>query len=222
MLLAVDTSTQTMGLCLYEEPTIIADLTWKTKNHHTVELAPAIDELLQRSGYSAMDIQAVGVALGPGSFTSLRIGLALAKGMALSLHIPLIGVPTFEALVSTFPLSDYPLIAVLPAGRSRMAAQWFAVEGGKWKASSELQVLTTQEISDAISGPTHVCGEMDAEDRQVVGRKWKNALVAAPVVCSRRAGALAEIAWERWKTGQVDDPVSLSPIYLHIAGAIEE
>ncbi len=222
MLLVVDTSTQSMGLCLYEEPTIIAEITWRSTNHHTVELAPALEELLKRSGRTALEIQAIGIALGPGSFTSLRIGLALAKGMALSLHTPLIGIPTFDMLVHTFPLSEHPLIAVLPAGRQRMAAQWYQVEGGIWKASSELKVLTTQEISDLVSAPTHICGEMSAEDRQVVGRKWKNALVASPVLCSRRAAALAELAWNRWKAGQVDDPISLSPIYLHVSGTIQE
>jgi tRNA threonylcarbamoyladenosine biosynthesis protein TsaB len=222
MLLAVDTSTQSMGLCLYEEPTVIAEITWKSINHHTVELAPALEELIKRSGRTAMDIQAIGIALGPGSFTSLRIGLALAKGMALSLHIPLIGIPTFDILVHTFPQTEHPLIAVLPAGRQRMAAQIYHVVAGNWKASSELQVLTTQEISDLITVPTHICGEMDAEDRQVVGRKWKNAKVASPVTCTRRPAALAEIAWNRWKSGLVDDPISLSPIYLHVAGNIQE
>lgn len=222
MLLAVDTSTQSMGLCLYEDPTVIAEMTWKTSNHHTVELAPALDELLKRSGRTALDIQAIAVALGPGSFTSLRIGLALAKGMALSLHTPIIGVPTFDVLVHTFPLSEHPLMAVLPAGRQRLAVQGYVVEAGKWKAVSELRVLTTQEISDQISSPTHICGEMEANERQVVGRKWKNAMVAEPVASTRRPAALAEIAWGKWKSGKVDDPISLSPIYLHVAGNIEE
>jgi tRNA threonylcarbamoyladenosine biosynthesis protein TsaB len=93
MLLAIDTSTQTMGIALYNEPTVIGEMMWVTASHHTVELAPAVEDLLRHCSVQVMDLQAIAVALGPGSFTSLRIGLALAKGMSLSLHIPVIGIP---------------------------------------------------------------------------------------------------------------------------------
>ena len=104
MLLALDTSTQTMGIALYEEPVVVGEMIWRSSSHHTVELAPAIKELMDRCSVKPLDIEAVAVALGPGSFTSLRIGLALAKGLALSLHIPVIGIPTFGFLVEPLPI----------------------------------------------------------------------------------------------------------------------
>lgn len=222
MLLAVDTSTQTMGIALYRESSVVGEMLWQTSSHHTVELAPAVRELLTRCGVKPLDLQAVAVALGPGSFTSLRIGLALVKGMALALHIPIIGIPTFELLAQTHPLSEFPLLVLLPAGRSRSAVQWYESDGNKWNPTTEPVVMTAEQISDSIEGPTHILGEISPEDRRIVGRKWKNALVASPALCTRRPSILAEMAWEKWKSGKVDDPVSLSPIYLHIAGAIQE
>ncbi|HPS41294.1 MAG TPA: tRNA (adenosine(37)-N6)-threonylcarbamoyltransferase complex dimerization subunit type 1 TsaB [Anaerolineaceae bacterium] len=222
MLLALDTSTQTMGIALYMEGQVVAEMSWRTASHHTVELAPAIDALLKRSAVKPTDLQALAVALGPGSFTSLRIGLAVAKGMALALHLPILGIPTFEFLARSLPPSQNPALLLLPAGRSRYAVQWFGSDGKDWTPAGELTVMTAEQISESIEGPTHILGEMSPEDRKVIGRKWKNAMLVSPALGMRRTSLLAEMAWERWKAGKVDDPISLAPIYLHVAGAIPE
>lgn len=222
MLLALDTSTQTTGIALYDEPVIIGEMTWRTSSHHTVELAPAVVDLMQRCAVKPAELAAIAVALGPGSFTSLRIGLALAKGLALSLSIPIIGVPTFEFQAAQQPLAAEPMFTVLPAGRSRMAIQEYSSSSGSWQPLDDARVMTPEEISERISGPTRICGEMGAAERQVIGRKWKNAMIAAPALSMRRPAVLAELAWKRWKEGSVDDPIQLAPIYLHVAGMIRE
>ncbi len=222
MLLALDTSTLTSGIALYEDPVLIGEMTWRTASHHTVELAPAVADLMRRCAVKPAELTAVAIALGPGSFTSLRIGLAFAKGLALSQNMPIIGIPTFEYLVAQQALTAEPMLAVLPAGRTRMAVQQFSADGGSWRAMDEAQVMTAEEISERITGPTRICGEMNAAERQAIGRKWKNAMIASPALAMRRPSVLAEMAWKRWKEGQVDDPILLSPIYLHVAGIIRE
>ncbi len=116
MILAVDTSTAQVGLAIYDGSQVISEYAWRSSQRHTVELAPAIFELLKRCGLTMDDIQALGVALGPGSFTSLRVGLSLAKGLALSRHLPLIGIPTLDILAAAQPASRLPLVAVHSSG----------------------------------------------------------------------------------------------------------
>ncbi|MHC1740351.1 MAG: tRNA (adenosine(37)-N6)-threonylcarbamoyltransferase complex dimerization subunit type 1 TsaB [Anaerolineaceae bacterium] len=222
MLLAVDTSTQTIGLALYDGAQVLGEMHWQTKTHHTVELAPAVDELLSRCKVEPSELKALACALGPGSFTSLRIGLAFAKGLALSLNIPILGIPTFAYLVASQPLQEFPLAAVLPAGRGRLAVGWYQNSENRWQPSQEPLIMTAEELSGLISEPTIIVGEFDAEERQTLGRKWKNALVASPAQCVRHPGMLAELAWNRFKAGEQDEPISLSPIYLHIAEAIPD
>ena len=65
-----------------------------------------------------------------------------------------------------------------------------------------------------------VCGELSEEERQILGRKRKLVILPSPAQSLRRAGFLAELAWRRWQAGQVDDPVTLAPIYLHIGDPI--
>ncbi len=220
MLLAVDTSTQWMGLALYNGSQVVAERIWQTVNHHSVELSPAIHELLTRSGIKAHDLAALGVALGPGSFTSLRIGLAVLKGLALALHIPIVGVPSLEALAASIPLQAVDLITVLHVGRGRLALQAFSPSKDHWQAEGKPIIVTVQQLEQTIHKPTLIAGELDEENRRILGRKWKNVSLVSPAQCVRRPAYIAELAWKKWKEGKIDDPVTLSPIYLHMAGEI--
>jgi len=221
VLLAIDTSTRVMGLAIYDGSRLLCEASWACGDHHTVELAPAIAEALRRCGLNASALQALGVAIGPGSFTGVRIGLALAKGMALAQHIPLVGIPTLDVLAASQPVQDIPLAAVLQAGRGRLAVGWYRAVAGAWKMQQgSLEVLNALTLAERIQQPTRVAGELTEEERQILRQKRKLVVLASPAHSQRRVGFLAELAWRRWQAGKVDDPVSLSPIYLHIGEPI--
>jgi tRNA threonylcarbamoyladenosine biosynthesis protein TsaB len=220
MLLAVDTSTQWMGLALYDGSQVLGESTWKTNSHHTVELAPALDDLLRRTGATPAHLRALGVATGPGAFTSLRIGLALVKGLALALHLPVAGVSSLSVLAASQPVQDMNMVTALQVGRGRLAVGWFAPVYGKWLLQSEPHLMTAEDLVRQIKNPTLVCGELNAADRQILARKRKNVILASPAQSLRRPAYLAELAWQRWQIGEVDDVVSLSPIYLRTAQGI--
>lgn len=220
MLLAVDTSTQWVGLALYDGAQVLGEVVWQSRSHHTIELAPAIADLLQRCGVRADDLKAAAVALGPGSFTALRIGLAVVKGMALAQRIPVVGIPTLDILAAAQAVRELPMVCVLQAGRGRLAAGWYQPTRGQWQAKGEITVTNAEALVDQIEQPTLVCGELTAAERQAFGRKKKTALLISPAHSLRRPGFLAELGWKRWQAGKVDDVVSLAPIYLHVAEEI--
>ncbi len=220
MLLAIDTSTAQIGLALYNSAQLNAESLWYSHQHHTVELAPALADLLRRTGISINEVQAVGVAIGPGSFTAMRAGLAFIKGLALARHIPIIGVPTLDVLACGLPPARLPLAAVLQAGRGRLALGRYKFTKTGWKSSGEAQIMTVDELADSIDKPTLVAGELTAEDRQRLARKKVNVVLASPPLCVRRPSVLAELAWARWQKGEVDEPASLAPIYLHLSDPI--
>jgi tRNA threonylcarbamoyladenosine biosynthesis protein TsaB len=215
MLLAVDTSTRRVGIALYDGVQVLAELAWVSQSYHTVELAPSVDEMLSKTGFSPEDLTALGIATGPGSFTALRIGLAFVKGLSFSGRIPLIGVPTFDILAAEQPILDMQLAAVLMAGRKRLAVGWYKGVDGNWQTIGKLENLTLDEFSDSINEPTLVCGELNEEARQRLGRKYKNVQLASPAQSMRRPAVLAELAWQRWEAKDTDDPIALSPTYLH-------
>jgi tRNA threonylcarbamoyladenosine biosynthesis protein TsaB len=222
-LLAVDTSTRITGLAIYDGDQVLNENVWLSGEHQTVELAPALVDVLARSHVQIDDIGALAIALGPGSFTGLRIGLALVKGIALVLRVPLIGIPSLDALAAAQLQMDVPMAAVLRAGRGRLAVGWYHLvtnEQGEheWQSDHPLEVITPVELSQRIVSPTLICGEITEAERRVLGRKWKKAMLASPAASLRRPSFLAELAWKRWIKGQVDDPETLSPIYLHYSG----
>jgi tRNA threonylcarbamoyladenosine biosynthesis protein TsaB len=218
MLLAVDTSTAQVGLALYVDSQVIAEYTWRSRQRHTVELAPAIAELLARCSLTMDDVRCVGVALGPGSFTSLRVGLALAKGVALSKHTPLIGIPTLDILANAQHISRLPLAVAIQAGRGRFALGWYKSSRNRWQAQGPARVATIEAMMDGIKSLSLVCGEFTSEDRQKLTEGNRNVRLVSPVHSVRRPAVLAELAWARWQAGDVDEEASLAPIYLHVAG----
>ncbi len=220
MLLALDTSTSWISLALFDGTSLRYEATWESQLHHTVELAPALERVFNQTGVSPQELTGLAVAQGPGSFTSLRIGMALAKGMALALNIPVVSLPSLDVIAGAQPLDERPMVAVLHAGRRRLACGNYRVEGDAWVAQGEPVVMDAKELVKTIEAPTLICGELSAEVRAIIGRRWKNAIIVPPEHCLRRAGYLAALGWARLEAGDADDPVGLAPIYLSTADPI--
>ncbi len=200
MLLALDTSTRTIGVALYNGVSVLGETIWSSQDYHTVELAPKVAEMLSKCNVKTSDLDVVAVAIGPGSFTGLRIGLALAKGLTL--------------------VHQIPLVAVLRAGRSRLAAGWYQSRGKKWAAEGNIEVVSAEELGEKIQKPTLVCGELTEDERRTLGKHRRNIKLATPAQSLRRPSYLAELGWRRWQTGEVDNPATLSPFYLHTSELI--
>jgi tRNA threonylcarbamoyladenosine biosynthesis protein TsaB len=226
MLLAVDTSTSQMGLGLYDGVQVVAESIWYSRQHHTVELAPALSELMRRAGVQIADLQVLGVAIGPGSFTALRVGLAFSKGLSLARKLPIVGIPTLDVLAAAQPASKLPMAAVLQAGRGRIAVARYKSSrdttsgGSAWQSQGPAEITTADELADTIEKPTLIAGELSAAERQRLARKKVNVVLARPHLCVRRPSILAELAWARWHDGRLDEAASLAPIYLQLSQPI--
>lgn len=219
-LLAIDTSTRAMGIALYDGAQVLYECQWHSKDFHTVELAPAIQGAFKQTSVRVKSLKAIGVAIGPGSYTGLRIGLALAKGLAFAERLALIGVPTLDVLAAAQPIEEVPLAAVLHAGRERLAVGWYEATEDGWRASKAFELMTAEELSAQIQKPTRVCGELGKTGRRLLGRKRKNALLASPAWNVRRPAVLAELAWARWKAGEGEPQLGFSPDYLQGSEAV--
>jgi tRNA threonylcarbamoyladenosine biosynthesis protein TsaB len=216
VLLAIDTSTRNVGIAIYDGIQVLSETIWASHDYHTIELAPAIAETLTRAGLEIQNLKLLAVATGPGSFTGLRIGLAVAKGIALACHLPIIGIPTLDIVAESQPVSPgLPLAAVLQAGRGRLVVGWYTANNDRWQLNPPIEIMDPLILSRHIHEPTLVCGELSEEQQHVLARKYRNVILASPAHSIRRPSLLAELAWKRWQSGDIDDPVTLSPTYLH-------
>lgn len=213
--LAIDTSTSTAGLCLSRAGSSLAEYVWAAHQDHTATLMPALDALFALHRLTPAAIDGIAVALGPGSFNGLRVGLASAKGLALALGVPLVGVSTLEMTAWGHRTAGLPVCAVQDAGRKELLAAVYRSVGGVWKRALAEQVITPETLAGKLRGRTLICGEVPAWARPLLAEALGNrALFVEGIASTRRPALLAELAWLRLAQGDYDDPAALQPLYL--------
>ena len=217
-LLAIDTATQYLSLALRDGESLLADCAMQVGRGHNEALAPLIERLMARTGMTMAQLQALAVAVGPGSYTGVRIGVALAKGMAAARGLPLIGVTTLETLVAAVPPpheeAPRELFVTLPAGRNRIIYATYYWDKGSWRQDAPARTATWQEALAACARPMQVTGEISSAGLAEV-RAAGHVILPAPIRL-RRAGWLAEIAWRRLRDqGAAAFPAErVAPVYL--------
>jgi len=226
MLLAIDTATDTASLALHDGSRVRVEYTWESARRHTVELVPRLLAALEQVGLGAEHLSGVAVTRGPGSFTGLRVGIAVAKGLALARGLPLVGVPTLDVVAAAQGRDRRPLCAVLQAGRGRIcvatyrwrtAGRYLATgrwRDGGWSAREAPRLTTWQALVEATAEPALFCGEIDPAGAEALAPLGERAVLLPAAARLRRAGFLAELAWHRLHRGETDDPATLAPLYL--------
>lgn len=215
MILAIDTATHWMGLALHDGTAVLAEAGWHSNRTQTIELSPAVRGMLSRAGVNSSDLEAIAVAIGPGSYTGMRVGLAVAKGMALAGQIPLIGVPTLDIIAAGIGYRPGRLLVAVRAGRRRISAATYAWdEKGGWEAEERPTNTTWEALLPALQGEIAFAGEIDAAAAKQIRAAGRSFTVVDPAFSVRRAGLLAELGWRRLRRGEVDDAAALAPDYL--------
>lgn len=215
MILAIDTATAYAAIALYDEDGVQAEFTWRTPRQHTTQLTAQLAQMLALAGLTAGQLSGVAVSLGPGSFTGLRVGLALAKGLALPHKLPLVGVPTLDVVAYPHRFSPVPVWAVVQAGRGRIGAACYAGQPGPWQQTQAPRLTTLADLLDHIDGPAWLAGELDAADVSLVRKKRAGDISVVPAALRlRRPGVLAELGAQQLARQEQDARAGLVPIYL--------
>ena len=213
MLLAVDTSTARAGIALYDGD-VLAESVWHAGRDHGRLLMPAIEETIQRLGRHSGDVTAVAAARGPGSYTGLRVGLAVARGFAVALDVPAYGIGSLEVLAAGLPPLDRPVYAVLAAGRGRFATALFRPDHDTYVQASEVMGLTLDSLLRLVGERCAIVGDLDAEARSRLAALGDHVWVAPPALSVRRPAVLAERAWRLLRQGVQPGLDDGEPIYL--------
>ena len=250
MLLALDTSTHLASLAICESGELRAEYTWDVGTSHSIELLQRLEWFVKERGITLHQLSAVAAAIGPGSFTGIRVAVTVAKTLAFSLDVPLIGISTLDSIAYSQATASLPVCALMEAGRgefyaaiyhqvvrdqapaARRSAErspgegaWAArtlpvggavrQDGLYWQRQGEYRVVTAEELGQEITQPTLLCGDLSAGGvRKLAGMLGTLALFVSPLASIRRAGLLAELAAQRLEQGELDDPLTLEPLYV--------
>jgi tRNA threonylcarbamoyladenosine biosynthesis protein TsaB len=214
MLLSIDTSTRYAGVALSDDERVLSCQTWYSITNHTTQLMPAVSELLAGSRLTPRDLSGIAVALGPGGFSALRVGMSVAKGLALAAQKPLLGVGTLELEALPYLEAGFPVCAMLDAGRREVASAYFGVSGQR---AREDLICPPEELLAGITQQTIFCGEGILPWIPLIKEQLGPlAVVVTHSSPASRLWSLAEMGRRRLGSGESDDLTALQPYYLRM------
>jgi len=212
-LFCLDTSTLAGSIAILEDECVRAEVNINLGRKHTERLLPGMDWLFQELAIEPREIEAVSVGIGPGSFTGLRVGLATAKGLALSLSVPIVGVSSLEALAWQVRFYPGKILALLDARKGQVFAGFFQ-GGDEFKLESEPMAIDPSELVEKIKAKTLVVGEGLAAYPEILEKVKNKVSVAGFEYDYPRASIVGRLGLIRLQRGESDSPETLAPVYL--------
>jgi tRNA threonylcarbamoyladenosine biosynthesis protein TsaB len=219
-ILAIETSTMLGGIAIMDDLSgLIAEVRLNVKSTHSERLMTEIAHVLKQAELKVSDIDVFAIAIGPGSFTGLRIGLSTVKGFSYATGKPIVSVPTLEALAWNYPYCSYPVCTLLDARKKEVYAALFKWgDGGVTRLIDEVSIRINRVLEDIkLSSDKKIVftgeGAILYKDKiiEVMGNK---AIFASPEKIVPSPANVASIGIKKAIKGEFSEPVSLVPFYI--------
>jgi len=244
LLLALDSATDRISVAVFEDERVLALREHAGSRGHSTALLTVVDATLREARVALAEIGAMAITTGPGSFTSLRIGLATLKGLAFRRAIPVVGISTLEAMVeATFEIGttragalelEAEAVASAPGAEAALAlldarrGDWYA---GAWRAPAQRGALPVEALPPGLYTPEQLAEALGARPVVVVCPEpgdWSRTFEAAGLRIARRVGGAAaapradrvgRLARLRLARGEGESAATLTARYLRRAQA---
>ncbi|OGW36244.1 MAG: tRNA (adenosine(37)-N6)-threonylcarbamoyltransferase complex dimerization subunit type 1 TsaB [Nitrospirae bacterium GWC2_56_14] len=214
-ILGIETSTKTGSVAVISDDAVIAQYSLNIEVTHSERLMSTVDRVLKDIGIAIADMDGFAVAIGPGSFTGLRIGLAAIKGLAFATGKPVAAVPTLKALAWNLPHASHPVCPLLDARKNEVYAALYQYEELRLVQLMPEATIPLAEIADRIPGTVLFTGEASRLYRQSLEKAFADRAFFAPrTACLPSAAAVAEIGLGMLRNGEQIEPDSLTPLYI--------
>lgn len=196
---------------------VLAETTWRAGRKQSASLLRVVDQCLRLTEVERTDLRAIALASGPGSYSGLRVGASTAIGLALSLGVEVVQVPTLEVLAYSLGPNDLPLRPAIEVGRGRYASALFGRTQDGLEQRGEIESSDLRTLLDrARTEGSLVIGDFEPIGLSGVLLDLAPApVVATPASSFRRAGFLAELAARRLGEGRPPDELVGQLIYLN-------
>jgi len=215
--LAVDTSGEVCILALGRDRQPISERRFYHKMNLLRRILPNIEGMLSDAGYVPADLDAVVVALGPGSFTGLRIGVTIAKSLAYGLSKPIVGIGTLDALARTAAPRAAELICPMIHARAN-EVYWTLTDSSGTQRLTDYRIGSVQEALQDLSQrdcAVYFCGTGASRNAEAIRNTLGGrAVVGEPWLEHATGAALLELGLRRIEQADFDDALSLTPLYV--------
>ena len=213
--LGVDTSTMTAGIGIVEEDEILVEVKFSVKITYSEILLFCIDQALKNVSLKIDDMDGFAISIGPGSFTSLRIGLSTLKGLSFATGKPLVSVLSLDALAYLSLYCQYPVVTMLDAKKNQVYAAIYETNDGELKRQSDYLVIGVEDLVKRISHKTLFVGSGAKLYQKRLIELLKDKAYFSQAERSLPSGAtVAFLGSKKLILGQFEDIVNLEPLYL--------
>jgi tRNA threonylcarbamoyladenosine biosynthesis protein TsaB len=219
-LLAIETSTMLGGIAVIDNITgLFSEVRLNVKSTHSERLMTEIDHILKQSGVEINDMDVFAVAIGPGSFTGLRIGLSTVKGFSFATGKPIVAVSTLEALAWNLPYCLYPVCTILDARKKEVYAalfQWQEEDFTMLMDDTSVKIDVLLEKIDRLSlGKVIFTGEGALLYKEsITGVMGENAIFPPYEKMMPSPASVASIGMKKALRGEFSEPLALVPFYI--------
>lgn len=220
IILAMDTSSVNATVAVCNEHKLLGEYTISCDRAHSQIIMPLMDEMLKRCGVSVCDIDVFAVALGPGSFTGLRIGIAAIKTLAQTLSKKLIGVSSLDCIASSFFANEKYVCPLIDARRNEA---YNAIYYNGEKIVSDRVGDVDEILNELLDKQVVFAGDGLIRYREKIEKyNNKNWHIAPVNVSMQKASGVAAVALKRALENDFDEPENVLPIYLRLSQAERE
>ncbi len=221
LILGLDTSTSCGSIALVDSDKPLCEWTLNVRKTHAGRLLPGIEHLLQQTGIEIGRVDGFAVAVGPGSFTGLRIALTTAKTLSLVTGKPLAGIPTLDVLVENVPFAHGLVCPALDARKGEIFAAVYEKDPqGKTVRVTDYLSVPPETLSEMIEGPALMLGDAVAVYGERLRRECRHPITFAPPETHfPRASVLCRLAIEKLSSGDQTHPRDLQALYARASDA---
>ena len=224
-ILAFESSAKAASVALLQDGVLLAESFMNNGKTHSATLMPMAQELLKNCEMQSSDLDAVAVALGPGSFTGVRIGVAAAKGLAWAAEKPVCGVSTLLGMASQMAGFVGTICPVMDARRSQVYNALFQSDGKQLTRITEDRAISLEDLKkdlETVKKPVFLVGDGSKLCYNTL-KELQEVLVYPPLHLEmQRASGVAIAAETMAKMGEFTAPEQLVPNYLRLSQAERE
>ena len=218
-IITIDTSTTTNSVALTVDGRLLAEYLVNPDRNHSSSLMFGLDMVLKDSGLTLDELDAIGVSLGPGSFTGLRVGIATAKGLSLASGKPVVAFSSLAMLAMNLPYAAFPVCTMFDAKKNEVYAALYRCQELPEALLAECVVPPADFLSQ-LRTPTLFVGSGSLRYRDLIMETLGELAIFAPALCHQpRASAGAILAADLFSRGDLAASATLVPSYLRASEA---
>ncbi len=221
MILGIETSTARASLALIKGPEVIIERKITGEVRHSESIFPEVVEMLDHFDFKRNNLRGIAVSIGPGMFTALRVGLALAKGLGLALNVPVIGVNTLDALARSVCTSLPYLLPLIDAGRGDVYLALYRNSSGRPRLLKDYHLIKIEQIDAFLKNKVLIFGPGLEVFNEIIQDKARGRLVCFEhKLLAPSASIIAQIGAEELAQGHYANFEELEPFYIKQPDAV--